>query len=418
MMRRRSALIRGGAALVAIVVAAAVGLAMRGGRDVASIPTLTVRAENLQRHVSAEGVLEAENATPINVPSEAQGAVKIGWIAEDQSAVKKGDVLVRFDPTDFENELRKGTDERLSTENMMEKGAAEADAQTHGLERDASHAQLELEAARRFTRKDNDIYSRFERVESEIDEGLATERKRYADDVRGIRRNLAGADRDLLEISRRKAQLSVDRAEKSLRALVVTAPHDGIVVLERDWRGELPRVGATVWPGRPIAEIPALGAMKAEVYVLEADATGVAVGQKATVVVESSPLRKYTAAVTRVDKVAKPRTRGVPVQYFGVTLKLDKSDTKVMKPGARVKASVELANMKNALLVPRQAVFEVKGDRVVYVRRGGRFSAAPVTIEGSTAGRVVVTKGLKDGDVIALSDPGKESEKSTEESGT
>jgi multidrug efflux pump subunit AcrA (membrane-fusion protein) len=106
------------------------------------------------------------------------------------------------------------------------------------------------------------------------------------------------------------------------------------------------------------------------------------------------------------------------VQYFGVTLKLDKSDTKVMKPGARVKASVELANMKNALLVPRQAVFEVKGDRVVYVRRGGRFSAAPVTIEGSTAGRVVVTKGLKAGDVIALSDPEKESEKSTEESGT
>jgi HlyD family secretion protein len=375
------------------------------GRSDDAIPVMTLRSEDLQRRVTAAGVLEAENATPVNVPVEAQGAVKIGWIAEDQTAVKKGDVVVRFDPTEFEDSLRKGTDERTSSDNRLQKSTADFGAQSEGLALDADHARLELETARRFSREETDIFSRFEQVESQIDEGLASEKKRYADEVRGIREALATADRDLIGIDLRKAQMSIDRAEKGLRALTVAAPHDGILVLERDWRGELPKVGSTVWPGRPIAEIPAMGSFKAEVYVLEADATGIEVGQKATVIVEAAPGRSFPATVTRVDKVAKPRMRGVPVQYFGVTVKLDGSDPKVMKPGARARASIEVANAKKVVLVPRQAIFDVKGKRVVYVRRGDDFAPVPVETGLSTTGRIVITSGLKAGEVIALSDP-------------
>ena len=47
-------------------------------------------------------------------------------------------------------------------------------------------------------------------------------------------------------------------------SLTLTAPHDGIVVLERDWRGDPPRVGDTCWAGEKIGEIPDLAAMEAE----------------------------------------------------------------------------------------------------------------------------------------------------------
>ena len=41
-----------------------------------------------------------------------------------------------------------------------------------------------------------------------------------------------------------------------------------------------------MWRGQPIGEIPDLKSMKAEVFVLEADAAGLAVGEKATLSLE------------------------------------------------------------------------------------------------------------------------------------
>src|SRR5260370_30120783 len=147
--------------------------------------------------------------------------------------------------------------------------------------------------------------------------------------------------------------------------------------------------------------------MKAEVFVLEADAAGLAVGQKATLTIESQPNVIWRGNVSQVDKLARPRFRGVPVQYFGVTLSLDRTDPKVMKPGARVRAVLEVENRANAFSIPRQALFEKEGKKIVYRQRHGTFDAVPVTIGTSSAGRVVVTSGIAKGDDLALTDPTK-----------
>jgi hypothetical protein len=100
--------------------------------------------------------------------------------------------------------------------------------------------------------------------------------------------------------------------------------------------------------------------------------------------------------------------RGVPVQYFGVTVSLERTDTKTMKPGARVRAILEVENLASAFAIPRQAMFEKDGKKIVYRRRNGRFEPAEVTISSSSAGRVVVTRGLQKGDELALRDPMQE----------
>src|SRR5206468_11659046 len=112
-----------------------------------------------------------------------------------------------------------------------------------------------------------------------------------------------------------KAGIAIDRASKGLEALEIRAPHDGILVYKRDWRGDITKVGDTVWPGEPVAEIPELKTMQARVYVLEADAGGLAPGQTAKVVVEAHPRIAYGAKVKKVDTLAKRRTGWIPVQY-------------------------------------------------------------------------------------------------------
>src|SRR6185369_1990489 len=126
-------------------------------------------------------------------------------------------------------------------------------------------------------------------IRSEIDRTLATTRIETSDAVRSIRQDVAGVDLALLDIERRKAGIAIDRASKGLESLEMRAPHDGILVYKRDWRGDITKVGDTVWPGEPVAEIPELKTMQARVYVLEADAGGLAPGQTAKVVVEAHP---------------------------------------------------------------------------------------------------------------------------------
>jgi hypothetical protein len=140
------------------------------------------------------------------------------------------------------------------------------------------------------------------------------------------------------------------------------------------------------------------------VFVLEVDGNGIAEKQPAELVVESRPDLTFKGEVKLVDKLAKPRVPGVPVQYFAVVVSLDKTDHDVMKPGQRVRASLIL-DKADALVVPRQAVVAKEDKNVVYRKGPNGFQAVEVEIGAGTSGRVVITKGISAGDILALRDP-------------
>jgi len=382
-------------------------LAAACSRSSDSIPVYVVQPTTFARRVTAEGNLKAKDATPLSAPLDAPGPLKIAWVAKDGTLLKKDDLVVRFDPTDFETLLVNGKEDRSVADNKGTKGKLESSTTRKNLRRDSKQAEDELAAARHFRFDDAEVFSRYQRIESELDETLAVDKREHAQNVLGVREQLSRADRDLVGIEAKKADIKIRNAEQGLHALEIRAPYDGILVLQRDWRGDVPRVGATVWAGSPIGEIPKLSVMKAEVFVLEADAAGIAVGQKATVALESNPGVVYSGKVSQIDKLARPRMRGVPVQYFGVTILLDRTEPTVMKPGARVRSVLEVENRMNAFSIPRQTLFEKNGKKIVYLRGKSGFSAHPVEIGASSVGRVVIIKGLKKGDALALTDPTK-----------
>ncbi len=371
-----------------------------------SVPTERVRRSSFHRVARAEGTLRAVQATPLTVPPDLDGAFKVAWIAEEGTRLEVGDVVFRFDPTDFENEVLDGRADQSSADRRLDKARALGEATTRNLDRDAELAEREYENARTFQSKDAEIYSRFDIISSEIDADLALKKKEHAEAVKSTRSGLAATELEILAIDRRKANIKVGRAEKGLGAMAMRAPHAGVLQLQRNWRGIPPRVGDSAWPGQKLGEIPNLAALEAEVFVLEADAGGVAAGQAATVAVEGRPGAPLGATVKSVDALAKPRFRGVPVQYFSAVLSLASTDEASMKPGQRVQAVITVLDAADVLSVPRQAVVERDGKKLVY-RRGawGRFEPVEVTLGAAALGRVLVERGLSDGDVIALADP-------------
>jgi hypothetical protein len=60
---------------------------------------------------------------------------------------------------------------------------------------------------------------------------------------------------------------------------------------------------------------------------------------------------------------------------------------------------------RQALAVPRQAVFEKDGGQMVYLQNGAGFEERTVTLDVSSPGLVVIATGLGEGDRIALRDP-------------
>lgn len=392
------------AILLAVSGVAALGAARLRPAPEAAIPTFVVRRAALPRSVVAEGVLRAVEATPVRVPGN-DVSLKVGWMIEDGTPVRAGDVVVRLDPTATVKLLADGRAERATAGHRGEKDRAESGAIVANLGRDAEQARRERSTAESFQSRDPELFSRHEIIEADIDVGLAAQKERHAVASQAERRGLAATSRDLVALDGKKAQLKIDKAERELAALELKAPQDGIVVLRRNWRGELPQVGQVVWSGQTLAEIPDLEALEAEVWVLEADAGGLAAGRPATVSLESRAGTTVPATVKSVDALARPRLRNVPIQYFGAVLSLSSTDPSGMRPGERVVATLDLGGEEDVLVVPRHAVFERGGASVVFRRAKGAFEAVAVTLGPSALGRVAIAEGIGEGDVIALVDP-------------
>jgi hypothetical protein len=390
------------ALVVAITAAgAALGMSWLAGEKSAPREVLTVEKKSFKREVPADGTLKAEKATPVTSPPGRE-RLKIAWIKENGSAVKKGEVVVRFARDEFEKNLADGKSDlgvaraKLKGERVKLKQAASA------RERAAHNAEIDLGISRqRSTEQEGlGIFSQNEIVQSRIDGELSEARVKHARKAGSIDSSISRSKLQLLELESKKAQIAISIAEKGLERMEVTAPHDGIFVYE--WPGL--KSGDLIYPGMSFANLPLVDKMEAEVFVLEADAMGLEEGKPATVVIESQPHKRYAAKIKKVDKIAKRRQRDVPIQYFAVTLELETTDPAVMKPGQRVRASLEL-DSADSIVVPRHCIFTVDGDSIAYRLEQGEFVAVEVKLGAGTPGLVVVEEGLSEGDAIATRDP-------------
>jgi len=371
----------------------------------ATTPVSEVTRGRFVNRINANGVLASEMATEITVPQGRRGPMYIAWIAEDGSAVKEGDLLVQFDSSDLENELLETQDELEQTMRRRSQRIEQQSAALANLERDATMAERELVYAQTFQSKDPEIFSRQEIIQSEIDSTLATRRRDNALRTREIREELGDVELALLDLQRERADLDIEEVEADLARLEIRAPHDGIFVLTNE-RGDLPVVGMQVHSRMTIAEIPQLDQMKANVYVLEADAGGLSEGVATEITVEAHPDAVFHGHVRRLAALARRKSRFSPVQYFEVEIDLDMTDPERMKPGQRVAATLILEDLDNVLTIPREAVFDGEGGaRIAYRQTLGGFEPVEITLGPAALGRVVVESGLEEGDQVALQDP-------------
>lgn len=77
----------------------------------------------------------------------------------------------------------------------------------------------------------------------------------------------------------------------------------------------------------------------------------------------------------------------------------------LLRPGLLADVEIIVDEVKDAITVPMQAVFEKDGKPIVYVKTAAGYEPRVLTPARRTESTMVVADGIKPGDVIALSDP-------------
>jgi len=162
-----------------------------------------------------------------------------------------------------------------------------------------------------------------------------------------------------------------------------------------------------------VVEIPDLARMKAEGEVDEQDAGRVAVGQRVTLRLDAHPDEELHGTITTAARTVQ-RKRGTqdPIKVLRVDIKLDKTDPAKMRPGMRFQGTIELGRVKNAVLIPREAVLVATEGPYVYRRGALDVDRVAVKLGRENDKFVEVVNGLDAGDRMLVAKEKDAEEKS------
>ena len=214
---------------------------------------------------------------------------------------------------------------------------------------------------------------------------------------------IAAADSRIQEAASKLALSQQQLARTEVRADVA-----GIVVYREVFFGSeqrKPQVGDQVWANQPLLILPDISKMVVETRVRETDIHKVERNQGVKVRVQAYPDLKLTGIVTLVGTLAQEEKERRGAKFFGVTIQIDGSEPR-LRPGMTAQVEIEVEERPRALFVPLQAVFEREGRSVCYIVRRGRLQAQDVVTGPSNQDFVVIDRGLREGDRVALRDPG------------
>jgi HlyD family secretion protein len=213
---------------------------------------------------------------------------------------------------------------------------------------------------------------------------------------------IAGAESRITEAN---AKLSL--AKQQLARTEVRADVPGIVVYKDVFFGSeqrKPQVGDQVWANQPLLILPDISKMVVETRVRETDIHKVEKNQNVTVRVQAYPDLKLSGKVTLVGTLAQEEKERRGVKFFGVTIQINESEPR-LRPGMTAAIEIQVERRAQTLRVPLEAVFERDGRHICYVATRRGLVAREVVLGPSNRDFVVIEKGLRKGDRVALRDP-------------
>jgi multidrug efflux pump subunit AcrA (membrane-fusion protein) len=383
-------------ALWILVAAIAVGCAQAS--PTASAPRaepLVVSKGSISERILLTGELAATKSAELKTPRTRSWRVAIRWLAKEGAKVKEGDRVVEFDNSQLVSELQDRALTELGAYNDLARQRATNRVAEADKEIAANRAQIAFTKAELEAKVPRDSVSRrvFEQRR------LALEQARFAleralDDREATLKS-GKLDLEIKRLALDKTGRAIETTKRSMKALVLTAPRDGVVSIgNHPWEGRKLEVGDSGWPGLTVVELPDLSEVGVKAKLSDVDDGRVTVGGKVTCTLDAFPDRQFVGKITSVSPVARAPQNQSDRRSFEVRIALDEADTEIMRPGMSVKVEVAALAVQDVLVVPRSAVDFEAEEKSVQLESG---VSVPVVLGKCDAHRCEVTGELSEG---------------------
>ncbi|HEX8352849.1 MAG TPA: efflux RND transporter periplasmic adaptor subunit [Pyrinomonadaceae bacterium] len=265
----------------------------------------------------------------------------------------------------------------------VENARLESDRRAAGGEVEA--ARVRLEQARREEERARRLFERKAFSQRQV-EAAAAEREtaQAAYDVAVKRRDVLTAARPVSP-----AAPSAIRVGSANSSYAVRAPLGGYVTKVHKSLGE------QVQPGEGIVEISNLDEVWIEAPIFERDLNRLAGNVTATFTTAAYPGQEFRGVVVDTGAVIDERTRAATV-VFQVP-----NSGRALRIGMQADVRLDAGESVTAMMVPKEAVLDNEGKKIVYVLLSGEeFQRREVTLGDEYGDRVAVLSGLEKGERV------------------
>ncbi len=286
------------------------------------------------------GELAAARALELKAPSTRTRELQVRWMERDGTPVRAGQPVVELDNSSFTSELQEKRLKASEAADELERKKAEIEAGRAEKAFEVAKSRGEVEKARRKADLPPDLFAAREIQERRLDVERAEAALAKAESALEAHIQESAVELRLLAIELEKARRAIGRAEASIRALSLSAPEDGILLIsQHPWQGRKLQEGDTVWAGMTLATLPDLSSLVVEAALSDVDDGRIAPGMPALCVVDAYPSETFGCRVTAIAPVARERASGSLRRFFPVRVGLERIDPR-LRPGLSVRVEV------------------------------------------------------------------------------
>lgn len=406
-------------AVVAVVLCAVVGVVAAVRRTASTtmqvdVPTVRVKRGELEMNIYTRGELRATRMETMTAPPIGGGALQLTHLLHTGAKVKKGELVMEFDPTEQLYKVDQNRSELLQAEEEITKAKADA-AVTAAQDKVALlKARFDVRRAELDVQK-NELVSAIDARKNDL--ALEQAQRVLAELQQDVKSRTASGKATIIlaQEKRNKAKLAMDQAEDNIKKMRVTAPMDGLISVEKNenaaggmfWGGmTLPEYheGDQVEAGSSIAKVIDPSAMELSAQVGELERNNVREGQSVDIQLDPLPGEVFHGTVKSTGGISSRHFWEANTgAKFELTIALTGHDER-LRPGVTAHIVIHGDPRKNVLYIPRQALFMKDNKRVVFLRNGSSFEPREAKIQAENESRAAI-EGLGVGAEIALVDP-------------
>ncbi len=377
------------------------------------IPVANVQQGTFYLDIFEEGSIDAIRSTNINSPniSWRYGMLKIIDIVDDGTEVQTGDTLVVFDPSEVRKaivdseanlEMKNAELVKLKAEHQSAIVELEADLEITRLSQEIS--KIEFEAANyEADIKKQEIRLNMEKANIALDKAIEQIENRKKIQQEEIKQKM-------LEI--RQSEQELAEGYETLSNLFLISPSPGIAIIAQNWSSDAKfQIGDQCWSGYTLIELPDLSSLKASVQINEVDISKISTGMPAEIKPDAFSDSIYSAEVLSVANLAVNKDRDSKIKVFPVDI-LIKSNSENLMPGLTVSCRIIVDKIDDVIFVPLEAMNAESQTDFVYVKNNNGFEKREVETGQRNTDYVIIKRGLKANEKVAMINPYAQSEES------